>query len=157
MDKIRTQLDDFYAANKLNALLQLPVNDSFAFHCCPCSAFDETIDRYDVYKVETIGDAYMVVSGLPEVNGNRHVVEIALMSLDLLDCAADFTIPHRPEEKLQLRIGFHSGLCLVHFECHFLQLAPADPGGPGDPVPIAPKIFSKSCSFQIIFWENPLF
>ena len=51
----------------------------------------------------------MVVSGLPEVNGNRHVVEIALMSLDLLACAATFRIPHRPDDKLQLRIGFHTG------------------------------------------------
>ncbi|KAJ8681433.1 hypothetical protein QAD02_017220, partial [Eretmocerus hayati] len=73
------------------------------------TCFDSTIENYDVYKVETIGDAYMVVSGLPIRNGAHHAAEIASMSLSLLDAIKQFEIRHRPLEKLQLRIGIHSG------------------------------------------------
>ncbi len=48
------------------------------------TSFDSVVGNYDVYKVETIGDAYMVVSGLPVKNGNNHAGEIASMSLNLL-------------------------------------------------------------------------
>ncbi|XP_015121956.1 guanylate cyclase 32E [Diachasma alloeum] len=73
------------------------------------TCFDATIENYDVYKVETIGDAYMVVSGLPIRNGIQHAGEIASMSLCLLDKIKEFSIRHRPFDKLQLRIGIHSG------------------------------------------------
>ncbi|XP_056004478.1 retinal guanylyl cyclase 2-like isoform X3 [Ostrea edulis] len=75
--------------------------------------FDGTIDNYDVYKVETIGDAYMVVSGLPMANGNRHAGEIGTMALDLLSQCGTFTIRHMPEVPLRLRIGLHSGSCVA--------------------------------------------
>ncbi|XP_032675177.1 guanylate cyclase 32E isoform X2 [Odontomachus brunneus] len=73
------------------------------------TCFDSTIQNYDVYKVETIGDAYMVVSGLPIRNGIQHAGEIASMSLCLLDAIKQFAIRHQPHDKLQLRIGMHSG------------------------------------------------
>ena len=45
--------------------------------------FDDTIQCYDAYKVETIGDAYMVCSGVPEKN-DHHAAEVSKMGLDLL-------------------------------------------------------------------------
>lgn len=61
------------------------------------------------HQVETIGDAYMVVSGLPVRNETLHGREIARMALALLDAVRTFKIRHRPEEQLKLRIGIHSG------------------------------------------------
>ena len=62
-------------------------------------------------QVETIGDAYMVVSGLPKPNKGRHIVEICEMALDLLDEVSRFKIRHRPDKQLMLRIGIHTGPC----------------------------------------------
>ncbi|XP_021375586.1 atrial natriuretic peptide receptor 1-like isoform X2 [Mizuhopecten yessoensis] len=73
------------------------------------TAFDSVIENFDVYKVETIGDAYMVVSGLPMRNGNLHAREIARMSISLLNATMSFKIRHRPNEQLKLRIGIHTG------------------------------------------------
>lgn len=63
--------------------------------------------------METIGDAYMVVSGLPCRNGNLHAREIARMSLALLAQVQDFRIRHRPHSQLKLRIGMHTGPCVA--------------------------------------------
>ncbi|KAK0055740.1 atrial natriuretic peptide receptor 1, partial [Biomphalaria pfeifferi] len=73
------------------------------------TCFDSILESFDVYKVETIGDAYMVVSGLPVRNGNLHAREIARMSLALLHAVFKFKIRHRPGDQLKLRIGMHSG------------------------------------------------
>jgi len=53
----------------------------------------------------------MVVSGLPKPNEGRHIVEICSMALGLLDQVSHFTIRHRPDDTLKLRIGIHTGPC----------------------------------------------
>ncbi|XP_055327424.1 atrial natriuretic peptide receptor 1-like [Paramacrobiotus metropolitanus] len=69
------------------------------------SYFDREIELFGVYKVETIGDIYVVVSGLPKRNGTRHITEICLMALQLKKAfgALKTRLP------MQLRIGIHTG------------------------------------------------
>ncbi|XP_015996027.2 heat-stable enterotoxin receptor [Rousettus aegyptiacus] len=74
-------------------------------------SFDHILDHHDVYKVETIGDAYMVASGLPKRNGNRHAVDIARMALDILSFMGTFELEHLPGLPIWIRIGVHSGPC----------------------------------------------
>ncbi|KAJ8348461.1 hypothetical protein SKAU_G00270500 [Synaphobranchus kaupii] len=75
--------------------------------------FDAVLCNHDVYKVETIGDAYMVASGLPKRNGNKHAAEIANMSLNLLSSVGTFQMRHMPSVPVRIRIGIHSGSCVA--------------------------------------------
>ncbi|VDM33373.1 unnamed protein product [Hydatigera taeniaeformis] len=77
------------------------------------TTFDDMIQTFDVYKVETIGDAYMVASGLPIRNGRKHAGEIATMALELISISGSFQIPHMPGVPLYLRLGINSGPCVA--------------------------------------------
>ncbi|CAJ0949081.1 unnamed protein product, partial [Mesorhabditis belari] len=77
------------------------------------TTFDQIIEQHSVYKVETIGDGYLCVSGLPHRNGIQHVKDIAEMSLDFLRAVQVHRVPHLPSERINLRIGMHSGSCVA--------------------------------------------
>lgn len=68
--------------------------------------FDELTEKYGLEKIKTIGDAYMVVGGLPQPMEN-HAVAIASMALDMLAVMAEFrrTTPY----PLSIRIGINTG------------------------------------------------
>ncbi|KAI6189443.1 Guanylate cyclase [Aphelenchoides bicaudatus] len=70
---------------------------------------DGVIDKYDVYKVETIGDGMHVVSGVPKRNGTAHVKAICDMSIDFQRAVKTLRMSHLPDQVIQMRVGVHSG------------------------------------------------
>jgi len=70
------------------------------------SEFDALAVRHGVEKIKTIGDAYMVVAGLPEPVPD-HAARLARMAFDMLDCIARL----RAETGLNIniRVGLASG------------------------------------------------
>ncbi|CAK9814862.1 Soluble guanylate cyclase 88E [Anthophora quadrimaculata] len=71
------------------------------------SLFDTLTERNRVYKVETIGDAYMVVSGAP-VKENDHADRVCDMALDMVEAITDLK-DRSTGHHLQIRVGIHSG------------------------------------------------
>jgi len=70
------------------------------------SSFDEIIDKYDLEKIRTIGDNYMVVSGAPRRRSD-HAQALARAALEMADYAR--LIPPQDGEKVEFRIGMNSG------------------------------------------------
>lgn len=77
------------------------------------NGFDAIIEEHSVYKVESIGDGYLCVSGLPIRNGFTHIKEIAELSLTFRDFVDLFKIAPLPSERVQLRIGINTGPCVA--------------------------------------------
>lgn len=85
-------------------------------HCSPMQVitmlnelytlFDFQCGELDIYKVETIGDAYCVAGGLHK-DTDTHAFQVALMALKMMELSDKVTSPHG--EPIKMRIGLHSG------------------------------------------------
>lgn len=99
--------------------------------------YDSRIEQYEVYKIETICDTLITNSGLTDQDketqrhsgnlermifttpcyklmsvkndGKGNAAEVATMALDLLHATENFVVPHMHGERLQIRIGIHTG------------------------------------------------
>ena len=69
-------------------------------------AFDDVADRYGLEKIKTIGDAYLLVGGLPDARPD-HVEAVARAALDLVAASRSVTID--PGTPLQIRVGIDTG------------------------------------------------
>jgi class 3 adenylate cyclase len=73
--------------------------------------FDELAERHHVYKVETIGDAYMAVTNLVADQREDHAARIARFSLGAVAAANSVLIDEDNPGMghISIRVGFHSG------------------------------------------------
>jgi adenylate cyclase len=75
------------------------LNEVFSF-------FDSLLDKYDVEKIRTIGDSYMVASGVPRGRIN-HAQPLVRMALEMRDYISTHTF--RNGQCVSFRIGINSG------------------------------------------------
>lgn len=75
------------------------LNEVFSF-------FDSMLDKYNVEKIRTIGDSYMVASGVPRGRPD-HAQALVCMALEMRDYIATHTF--RDGQRVNFRIGINSG------------------------------------------------
>jgi adenylate cyclase len=75
------------------------LNEAFSY-------FDSLLDKYNVEKIRTIGDSYMVVSGVPRRRAD-HAQSLAHMALDMQKFIATHTFHNG--QQVSFRIGINSG------------------------------------------------
>lgn len=75
------------------------LNEVFSF-------FDSLLDKYNVEKIRTIGDSYMVASGVPRGRPD-HAQALVCMALEMRDYIATHTF--RDGQRVNFRIGINSG------------------------------------------------
>ncbi|MEB3218125.1 MAG: adenylate/guanylate cyclase domain-containing protein [Nostocales cyanobacterium 94392] len=69
------------------------------------SAFDELAEKHGLEKIKTIGDAYMVVGGLP-IPRKDHAEAIVNMALDMQQAINQFNL--ETNSNCNIRIGINS-------------------------------------------------
>jgi len=74
------------------------------------SRFDHLVERHSLEKIKTIGDAYMVVGGLPESHVD-HAQAIVEMGLDMQQALVEFNL--KKDRDFQIRIGISTGLVVA--------------------------------------------
>lgn len=70
------------------------------------SMFDELVDKYQLEKIRTIGDNYMVASGVPNSRPD-HAQALTHLALDML--AGLERLPARNGKRINFRLGINSG------------------------------------------------
>ena len=87
-------------AEEMNPEKLIDELDTFFFH------FDSVVEKYNIEKIKTIGDAYMAAGGIPHKN-STNPVEVVMAALEMQSYMQD--LKSSRAEIWDLRIGIHTG------------------------------------------------
>jgi adenylate cyclase len=87
-------------AEEMNPEMLIDELDTFFFH------FDSVVEKYNIEKIKTIGDAYMAAGGIPQIN-STNPVEVVMAALEMQSYMQQ--LKSSRAEIWDLRIGIHSG------------------------------------------------
>jgi class 3 adenylate cyclase len=73
--------------------------------------FDTLTRKHDLFKIETIGDAYMCAGNLAKDQSSDHVNRVAMFAMDAIQAASGTLIDEEDPSMgyVHIRVGFHSG------------------------------------------------
>ncbi len=87
-------------AEQMNPEMLIDQLDAFFFH------FDSVIEKYNIEKIKTIGDAYMCAGGIPNKN-ITNPIEVVLAALEMQEYMKE--LKSKNANIWDLRIGIHTG------------------------------------------------
>jgi ligand-binding sensor domain-containing protein/class 3 adenylate cyclase len=78
-------------------------------HCF--RAFDEIMEKYDLEKIKTVGDAYLCVGGMHDDDDGHEAVRVTMAALEIQAFMKGLAIQRELEQKpfFEARIGIHTG------------------------------------------------
>jgi class 3 adenylate cyclase len=105
---VTVMLTDFKDFTTISGKVSAELLVAEIHHCF--SAFDAIIQKYDIEKIKTIGDAYLCAGGLP-VSNYSHATDIVKAAFEI----RDFMAKRKAEKEamgqtpFEIRIGIHTG------------------------------------------------
>jgi len=66
--------------------------------------------KFKIMEIDCSRNMHVLAAGIPEMNGNRHALEIVTLATRLNAAVKTFRLPHLLDFRIYLRIGIHTGL-----------------------------------------------
>ncbi len=107
-DDVTVMFTDFKGFTKISEKLT-PSELVAEIHTC-FQAFDHIIEKYNVEKIKTIGDAYMCAGGLPVAN-KTNATDVVKAAIEIKQFMQQHLLQRKNENKeiFEIRIGVHTG------------------------------------------------